>query len=93
MAKKQDSDFVAEIRKSIEKNKLTMGRDETVKNIKRGNITKVYMTNNIDTKLKEDLEYYSENFGIEIVSLDIDQAQLGVVCKKPFPISVIGFLK
>ncbi len=93
MAKKQETEIVAELKKNLGKNKLVIGKDETLKNIKRGKIAKVYATNNIDVNVKEDLLFYSQNFGIELVELDFDQTQLGIICKKPFPISVVGLLK
>ncbi len=84
---------IAEIKDNIKKGKLIFGSETTLKQMRTGNLTKVYLSSNASAELKGDLEHYSPLANVEIVQLDIPNDELGVVCKKPFSIAVIGLLK
>lgn len=82
-----------EIKKLLAKNKLLLGKDETLKSLKRGKIEKIYLASNTDAKTKKDVDYYKSIANITVEILSETNEELGVVCKKPFSISVIGVLK
>ena len=95
MAKKakKAADYVIEIRKLLESNKIVIGTDEVMKLLKLGKISKVFITSNCPDSVKEDLEKYAGISKAEVVQLDIPNEELGVVCKKPFSISVAAIVK
>ncbi|MFH1053507.1 MAG: ribosomal L7Ae/L30e/S12e/Gadd45 family protein [Candidatus Woesearchaeota archaeon] len=82
-----------EIKKNLETGKLVIGTNNTLNNIKLGNIQKVFITKNCPDDARKDLENYNKVKKIEIIQLDIANDELGSICKKPFSISVIGLLK
>lgn len=83
----------AEIRKNLEEKKIIIGTDRTIKNLKLGKIKKIYVTKNIPEDVKKDIEHYSKLAKVEVVALKYANEELGVICKKPFAISVVSLLK
>jgi large subunit ribosomal protein L30e len=82
-----------EVRTSLKSNKAILGSDEILKSLKQGNIRKVLVSSNSKEDLKRDLEYYKSISNFEIVSVKYNSEELGIICKKPFTVSIIGFLK
>lgn len=95
MAKKakKAAGYVLEIRKLLEAKKIVMGTDEVMKLLKLGKVAKVFVTVNCPDSTKEDIEKYARISKAEVVQLDIPNEELGVVCKKPFSISVAAIVK
>lgn len=94
MAKKKVLDKkLAEIKKLLEEDKIIIGTNATTKQLKLGRIAKIYLSKNTPKEVKGDIEYYSKLGGVEIVNLDQNNEELGTVCRKPFPISVLGVKK
>ena len=82
-----------EIRKLLNSKKLLIGKDEVLKNIRKGLIVKVFIASNCPTALHEDLEKYSKISNFELLETKVPNDELGTVCKKPFSIVVLGILK
>lgn len=93
MAKKIVDKNIEEIKKGIETKGVVLGREVTLKSIKRGLIRKVFMSSTVDPEIKSDVEQYAKISPIEIVELVYPNDELGALCKKPFPISIVGVLK
>lgn len=85
--------YEEEIRKNLTTKKLIIGTDETLKNIRKGLITKVYVASNCPEDLMKDLRRYSKISGFEIFDTKLPNDELGAVCKKPFNIALLGVLK
>jgi large subunit ribosomal protein L30e len=90
MAKKVVSEIVAEIRKFMDEDKLVLGNDRTVKMLKQGKIKKIFLASNCGEQLKEDIQQYCDVSGVECVELKQSNEEIGVLCRKPFSISVVG---
>lgn len=90
MAEKID---IAKIKKLIESKQVVVGKDEILKKLKQGKLSKVFLTSNLPEQTKERIAYYSKLAGVEIVQLNYPNDELGALCKKPFPISMLGLLK
>lgn len=90
---KNESKIYEEIRKELENKKVILGLERTIKEIKKSNIKKIYLSSNVPNEVVDDLEYYASLQSIEIIKLEIPNDELGVVCKKPFLVSVLGLLK
>ena len=50
----------------------------------------VYTTKNIPDSDAEQIATHAKVVGVEVVSLDITNEELGTLCKKPFSISVLA---
>lgn len=68
--------------------KLVFGADETLKFLRAGKLVKVFLSSNCDVLVKSSIE----RSGIGFVSLSETSDEIGVICKKPFSISIIGVL-
>jgi len=84
---------VTQLRTDLRKKKPVMGAKRTLKLLKIGNLEKVYIAKNCREDIRKDIEHYAELANVELIKLDITNDELGVVCKKPFNISVLSFEK
>jgi large subunit ribosomal protein L30e len=80
----------AEIRKLLGSDKLVIGSDRVLKMLRNGELKKVILANNVKPIMKDDIVAYASQSSVEVVVLDIPNEELGVYCKKPFNISVLG---
>ncbi|OYT32827.1 50S ribosomal protein L30 [Candidatus Woesearchaeota archaeon] len=92
MAKKKTENNITEIRKLLEEKRLVIGTEETLKQLHRENIKKIFLASNCKKEAKEDLTHYCKIYKIECKELTQTNEELGTICKKPFAISVIGVL-
>jgi large subunit ribosomal protein L30e len=90
MAKKVVADVVAELKKLLESKKLILGTDETVKFLRQGKVKKIFLASNCSPQVKDDLAQYCKVGNVECVELSQSNEEIGVLCKKPFAISVVG---
>jgi len=79
-----------EIKKALGTKDLVLGEKNTLKALRRGSLVKVFLADNAPTTLMRDAEHYAEITGVELEKLDISNNDLGVLCKKPFPIVCVG---
>ncbi len=91
MAKKKELDSnVQDIKQALQDGKVLLGNDEVVKSLKKGGLTKVFMAKNVMPVVKEDLEHYCGLAGVELVQLEQDNEEIGLIVKKSFMVSVLG---
>jgi len=82
-----------DIKKLVKEKKVIIGIERTIKNLKLGRIDKVIMSSNCAKNTLEDIGYYAGLNSTETVKVSYSNEELGVICKKPFSISVISVLK
>ena len=87
------SDVVKEIQNLLKENKLIIGKDRTLKDLKRGKIKKIFLANNYPEDLINDIKYYTNLAKVEVIVTEKNNEELGLLCKKPFFISVLGVKK
>ena len=83
-------DVVAELKKLLAVNKLVLGTDETLKLLRQGKLHKVFFAANCSPQAKGDIQQYCKAGAVECVELAQSNEEIGVLCKKPFAISVVG---
>ena len=94
MAQKNESrKEIEELKDLMVAGKLVIGTDRAIKGLKDGTVARLFIAKNSPAKVVEDIEYYSKMSGSEIIKLDITNEELGVVCKKPFLISIVSVFK
>jgi len=79
------------LKKALKEKEIVFGVDRTIKKLKRGKCEKVFLSSNCPEDLKEDVDYYSKLTKTEVVSLNQPNDELGMMCKKPFSISVLCY--
>jgi len=72
----------------IKNKKLVFGFERTIKKIKNQKINKVYVASN--SHMKEYISDLCKRFNVEAEFAGENSRDFGVLCKKPFSISVIG---
>ena len=83
----------SEIKKMLKIGNLIIGTERTIKNLKLGKVQKVLISSNCPVKVENDINYYAGLSNAELYKLDLPNEELSVICKKPFNISVLAFLK
>lgn len=74
-----------------QKNKVIIGTEKTLKLLKKGQLTSIYLSSNCPSHVKQDVEHYAKLHEIKVIMLKQSNEELGVMCKKPFSISILGF--
>jgi len=90
---KKKEDYLVEIKKNLTQKKIIIGAKKTVKNIKLGRIKKIFLSSNCPRDIRKDIKYYSKISKFDIIELDYKNDELGIICKKPFSIAVLGIAK
>ena len=93
MAEEIAEKYAAEIKKLLKEGQLIIGTDRTIKGIKQGKVVRVFLASNTTKDTKEAIQHYSSLAGFEVSILPVLNDELGVVCKKPFSISVLSVKK
>jgi len=94
MAKKEStSTEIEDIKKALAAKTAVIGTERSIKSLKLGKLSRVFLTSNCPSSVEKDIEHYAKLSGTEVVKLEIPNDELGTVCKKPFPISVISIQK
>ncbi len=83
----------AEIKKIVKAGNVIIGTEKSIKSLKLGRIQKVLLSSNCPANVEKDINYYSELNGSEVQKLDFPNDELGIICKKPFSISVLAVVK
>ena len=82
-----------QIKKLIKEEKIIIGSERTLKSLKLGKIGKVLLSSNCPASVEKSVLHYSALSGAESINLKYANDELGVICKKPFSISMLGVLK
>lgn len=77
----------------IKKGDLIIGINTILKAIKKKEVAKIYVSNDILYDLSEKLKKEADSSKIDIFNLDFNKEQLKELCKKPFFISAFAIKK
>ncbi|MDI6826043.1 MAG: ribosomal L7Ae/L30e/S12e/Gadd45 family protein [Candidatus Aenigmarchaeota archaeon] len=78
------------IRTKSRENKVIIGYDTVMKFIKNDNPELIILANNFPDDKKKIIEYNAKIAKVEVKEYPNDSVNLGLVCGKPFPISVLA---
>ena len=80
-----------DLKETIQKGKgLIIGTERTLKKLKMGELKKVYVSSNCPKNVMDDVEHYTKLYNIPLVKLNESNEELGILCKKPFFISILS---
>ncbi|MFH1376772.1 MAG: 50S ribosomal protein L30e [Candidatus Woesearchaeota archaeon] len=79
---------IKELKAAIKENKVIMGTERTIKDIKRGKPKEVFIAKNCQEDLKKQIKHYCKLSKITLTELDETNEELGTLCKKPFSINM-----
>lgn len=91
MAKEKAIDVnIEEIKKLLKEDKIIIGSKTIIKNLRNNQLKKIFISDNCKDETVNDIEQYCKINNTEVIKLNYPNDELGVICKKPFAISVIG---
>ncbi len=74
---------------AINTGRIHLGSKVAVQEMRRGRARIAILSSNCTEETREDIENFGKLSGIPVLSHDKDSRDLGVLCGKPFPVSVI----
>ena len=78
-----------QLKQDLKKATPIIGVEVNLKKLRKGELKKIYLAHNC--KEKETIKTYAQELGTELIELEQNNVEVGVLCKKPFSISVLGF--
>jgi len=90
---KKSGKGIEEIRSLLGNERLLIGTSEIIKSLRDNKLDTVYASSNCNETTFKDLERYCKLSGTELIKLSIPNDELGIICKKPFSIAVLGIKK
>jgi len=79
-----------ELKNRIQSGQAIIGSSRVVKALQAGKIKTVFMAKNCPIKIRDDLLHYAQLAGAEVVNLEQNNEELGIICKKNFFVAVVG---
>jgi large subunit ribosomal protein L30e len=86
-------DINREIRQAVDTGKVILGSDKSVKSVKLGQAKLVILASNCPDAVRSDVEHYAKLANVQIYFYEGDSTALGLVCGKPFLVSVVAVLE
>ena len=90
MAKKVIDKRIGEIKKALEGNKVVIGTAAVMKGLQENILSKIFLSVNTPEKVQKEIASIAEIGSIPMESVEETNVELGVICKKPFSISVLA---
>ncbi|MEK6837676.1 MAG: ribosomal L7Ae/L30e/S12e/Gadd45 family protein [Nanoarchaeota archaeon] len=84
---------LAQLRKHVQGGKLVLGTEEAVKLLKLNGLARVFVAANCPEPVRENIRRYCTASDCELVELPVPNDELGILCKKPFSVAVVGILR
>lgn len=81
---------IEELKRLIKTDKAVLGTQRTLKLLKAGNAAQIFLSSNCPEHVKKDIGYYAKLAGTPVVSLKYPNEEVGILCKKPYPVSVFS---
>ncbi len=83
--------LLKKVQTSVKEGKVIMGYEETLKKLKVSNeIELIVVAQNTPEHMKKDVMYNAKLAGVEVVEVEENGVELGNICGKPFPVSVLA---
>ncbi len=80
-----------ELKKALTEKGLVLGSRKVISKLKNAKLKKVFLSSNCRDDVARDVRHYAKLNKIELIQLDKTNEDVGVLCKKSFSISVLGF--
>jgi large subunit ribosomal protein L30e len=88
--KEKEKPLTAAIRLAVESGKVEFGSRKGIKNNLLGKAKLFVVAENTPSTIKESMVHYSEVSGIRLIQFEGTSLELGSVCGRPFPVSVLS---
>ncbi len=75
------------LKKALKEKKIVYGVERTMKNLKLGKTTAIFLAKNCPEDLKKKIKKYS----VEIIEMNEPSDELALICKRPHMIAVMSY--
>jgi large subunit ribosomal protein L30e len=82
--------LIEDVQSAVKQGKAVIGYRRSLKEIKSGSPELVVIANNIPEEMKKNVEQNAKVSKLAVKTFDGTSVQLGVICGKSFPISMIA---
>lgn len=82
---------IENLKKILKEKKVTFGSERTLKLLRRGELTEIFIASNCPKDVKADIMHYAKLSNVKVIELEEPNDELGIICKKPFSISVLCY--
>ncbi|MBR9699223.1 hypothetical protein GOV09_02110 [Candidatus Woesearchaeota archaeon] len=79
---------LTEFKKIIKSKEFIAGTGVTIKLLRQKRLKKIWLSSNVPETVKKDILQYASMAETPVASLPVPNDELGVLCKKQFPVSV-----
>ena len=79
----------ADLKEDLKKKKPLLGLNVALKKLRSNKLSRVYVSSN--SHAKDKLVRLANTMNVDVVLLSETSKDLGVLCKKPFSVSIISF--
>ncbi len=90
MAKKEIKEEIKEIKSKLQAGKLVIGKEQVLKRLGEKSLQKVFLAKNCPQDTIELVLHYAEIAKVPVQTLEQDNEEIGIICKKNFFISTLG---
>jgi ribosomal protein L30E len=87
------ADDMTDVRNALKNNTIIIGKDNVMKEMKKGGLLKVFLASNVSDKMEKDMSKYAKLAEVPVAKLSLPSDELKVVCKKQFLVSILGIRK
>jgi large subunit ribosomal protein L30e len=88
--KERENPLTMALRLAVESGKVDFGGKAGISSAMQGSAKLLVMSNNTPEGIRSKVEGYSKSSGIPLVRFEGSSMELGSVCGKPFPVSVLS---
>lgn len=88
--KEKENPIARALRLAVETGKVEFGAKNGVKDSLLANTKLIVISSNAPQSLREDISYYSKLSGIPVLVFAGTSIELGSICGKPYPVSVLS---
>lgn len=82
-----------DIRTLFAEGKLLIGKETTIKSLRKGMLQKIYISSNCQKALEAQTLTLSKVEHVPCEKLELTSSEIGIMCKRPFGIQVLGLKK
>ncbi len=79
-----------DLKNLLKKEEVIIGRERTLKALKAGQLKKVFLASNCKALDEKLISHYAALLNVEVVKLTLPNDEVGLICKKPFSISILS---
>jgi len=83
--------MIDELRKALKEKDIIIGTERTVKGLKTGKVSTIFLASNCPDEVREQIKHYAGISGAKILELELPDKEIGLLCKKPFNVSVLSY--